>query len=144
MKYLDLIELQQKWRKCGDPHFVWEAYSLAREAGCPVPEWVMREMDNCAAAILRPPAKTKRLGKQVRDALRTMPAPQHSGPGHYYARLGIQRRRIDAFGKVATRLADKRRPLNDVVIEVSIENATGKAALNRDYKALLTGFPDFK
>jgi hypothetical protein len=47
---------------------------------------------------------------------------------------------MDALGRIASRLADARRALNDVVIEVSIENATDEAELNKDYRpALMRG-----
>ncbi|MGD2167943.1 MAG: hypothetical protein PVF63_07530 [Gammaproteobacteria bacterium] len=139
MKYLDFIELQQKWRKSGDPQFVWEAYSLAREAGCPLPEWVMVEMDKFAAAVLRPPAPTRKPQNPVRPALTVVPPSKYFGPRNVYARAPVQRQ-MDALGRIASRLADARRALNDVVIEVSIENATDEAELNKDYRpALMRG-----
>ena len=45
-----------------NPYFAWEAYSLCREFGAPVPDWVLVYLDRAARALLSGEDERRALG----------------------------------------------------------------------------------
>ena len=51
--------LHARYRKTGNPLACWDAYSLARKKGEPIPEWVLAYFDRAARNLLSPKNEAK-------------------------------------------------------------------------------------
>jgi hypothetical protein len=118
-----------------NPLWIWRAYQWVRSNELPVPEWIYRYFDNCAAAILQEASQpTSNPQIAIYEALGFT---KTRGPGTFFTRLQTHFRQAgwalrvwELLGEGKTRAA--------ATLQVAVEEKVHQQTVERAFKAFET------